>query len=70
MDFMGSRTRTLTKPRLTSLGGFKLGSTNFRFCGLGMESNGGVGRRIAGSIARISSGNRSGKRFLLFTLNP
>ena len=69
MGFMVSRTRTLMEPRLTSFKGFELDSMNLRFLGLVIESFGGVGSRITGSAARISSGNRSGKGFPLFALS-
>lgn len=62
MEGLSGRTRTLTFPRLMSLGGFASRSRIFRFwlmAGLLFE-NGGSGARTTGSAARISSGSSNG----------
>lgn len=59
-----SNTRTLTGPRLISLGAFGSLSTNIYFLGLdallGFWSKGGVAGRAAGTAARMSSGSSAG----------
>ena len=62
IDRLSCRTRTLTFPRLMSLGGFGSRSTNFRFWLVAnlLLANGDFGTWTTGSAARISSGISSG----------
>lgn len=67
IDRLSCRTRTLTFPRLMSLGGFGSRSRNFRLwliAGLLFE-NVGNGALATGSTARISSGSSSGSGVFL-----
>lgn len=70
-DLLSSSIRTLTGPLLISLSGFGSASINLRFLEvIVVIVGGGVGRRITGSAARISSGSRAGKGPLRLTVFP
>lgn len=62
IDRVSCRTRMLTFPRLTSLGGFGSRSANFRFWPVAslLPESGDFGAWTTGSAVRISSGSRSG----------